>query len=307
MLVRLEVGRLLWRHTLVTSWLVGDRRWGRVRGQRVHRRRHVPIAREVPALLVVDFVAPVPLISWGGERCVGHPLAGQAVHWEIFWVVSVWFRIPIPGEGARVSEVGTVPPAWGSETINIGTQVVAVAILVRMVRVPLEHHNRGWLVVQTSAAGTERSRQRLLSPRCEDKSPWDGHDDDNIVKAHLGDVHQVDGKDLVANHNALTAVDRGLQGNPRNEDSVSSIHPVALADVETQGLTGPLHNFHKAGARVRVLEKESKVKGGCSRWLPEKVGIWSQPLSFSLLDCKVYIITEKMMMLFGCVASFLVI
>ena len=75
-LVRLEVGRLLWRHTLVTSWLVGDRRWGRVRGQSVHRGRHVPIAREVPALLVVDLVAPVPLISWGGQRCVGHPLAG---------------------------------------------------------------------------------------------------------------------------------------------------------------------------------------------------------------------------------------
>ena len=30
-------------------------------------------------------------------------------------------------------------------------------------------------------------------------------------------------------------------------------------------------------------------------------------MSFSLLDCKVYIITENMMMLFGCVASFLVI
>jgi hypothetical protein len=92
-----------------------------------------------------------------------------------------------------------------------------------------------------------------LPSSCQDESPRDGHDDHNIVEAHLGDVDQVDGEDLVAHNNALAAVDRRLQSDPRDEDSVSPIHPVALPDVEAEGLPRTLHNFHKAGAGVGVI------------------------------------------------------
>jgi hypothetical protein len=92
-----------------------------------------------------------------------------------------------------------------------------------------------------------------LPSSCQDKPPRDGHDDDNIVEAHLGDIDQVDGEDLVAHDDALAAVDGRLESDPRDEDSVSPIHPVPLPDVEAERLPRTLHNFHEAGARVGVI------------------------------------------------------
>ena len=108
-------------------------------------------------------------------------------------------------------------------------------------------------MVESPRTGTKCPWQRLLSSSCEDEPPRDGHDDHDVVEAHLGDVDQVDSQNLVADDNALAAVDRRLQRDPRDEDSVCPIHPVALADVQAERLTRTLHNFHKACARVGVL------------------------------------------------------
>ena len=54
---------------------------------------------------------------------------------------------------------------------------------------------------------------------------------------------------------AAALVDGAVDGDPGDEDSVVSVDAVALADVESQGLAGPLHDLHKRRQGVRVLHE----------------------------------------------------
>ena len=65
-----------------------------------------------------------------------------------------------------------------------------------------------------TAGGGRIPRHLLLAAGGEDEPTRNGHDDDHIVEAHPGHVHQVDGEDFVADDDAFTAVHRRLQGNP---------------------------------------------------------------------------------------------
>ena len=45
-----------------------------------------------------------------------------------------------------------------------------------------------------------------------------------------------------------------FDGDPRNEDAVASINAVPFPDVQSQSLSGPLHNLDEARRRVRILK-----------------------------------------------------
>ena len=68
------------------------------------------------------------------------------------------------------------------------------------------------------------------------------------------DIDQVDGENLVPDHDTAAAVDGRLQRDPRDEHSVHPVQAVALADVEAQGLAGSFHDLNEGGERVGVLK-----------------------------------------------------
>lgn len=49
-------------------------------------------------------------------------------------------------------------------------------------------------------------------------------------------------------------INSGLQRYPRYEDTVSASTPIALSDVQTQGLARPLHYFHQLDYVAVVLK-----------------------------------------------------
>ena len=55
-------------------------------------------------------------------------------------------------------------------------------------------------------------------------------------------------------------VDCTIDSDSRYEDSVTSIDPVAFANVEPEGLAGPFHNLDEARGCIRILEREVKGK-----------------------------------------------
>ena len=141
-----------------------------------------------------------------------------------------------------------------------------LARVLGQVGVTFEHHHRcRGLVVQRPgvaphcpAIGAREPRGRGLLPPCsQHQPPGDGHDDDHIVQGHPRHVHQVHCEDLVTHYDAARAVDGGLEGDPGDKHPVCPVHAITLPDVETQRLAGPLDNFNKTCARVRILERNN--------------------------------------------------
>lgn len=93
----------------------------------------------------------------------------------------------------------------------------------------------------------------------QNQPPWNTHNDDHVVETHPGDVDQVDCQDLVAELETAAAVDGAVDGDPRDEDAIHAVQTVALADVETEGLTGTLHNLYEADLSIRILCEKSKL------------------------------------------------
>ena len=56
---------------------------------------------------------------------------------------------------------------------------------------------------------------------------------------------EIDGEDLVSELEAAAAVDCAVDGDAGDEDAVVAVDPVALPDVQSEGLSRTLHNLHK--------------------------------------------------------------
>lgn len=59
---------------------------------------------------------------------------------------------------------------------------------------------------------------------------------------------------------AATVVDGRLERYPGDEHPVGPVRPVALADVQPQGLAGPLHDLHQLMVEEEEEEKLKTIK-----------------------------------------------
>ena len=152
------------------SWFLGggarlfrdNGRRGLVGRQCVHRRWHVPRAPRrvyltagwrcwlVAAATTVSIItAPSPLLPRRAQGGVGYPrLAGQTIHWKIFGITTVRFRVPVPGQRPAVPHrrrFTAAPPNRGAVPVVVDggrrAPVVGPAAPVTKlsVRIPLQN------------------------------------------------------------------------------------------------------------------------------------------------------------------------
>ena len=67
----------------------------------------------------------------------------------------------------------------------------------------------------------------------ENESLRDGHDDDDVVQIHFGDVDRVDRQNLVADVEQTRSLQRRFRRHSRDENAVFLSHAVAFADVKS--------------------------------------------------------------------------